>query len=134
MAVDRACRPTTARPVQDGARGGSTVNVGDKLLTLVMSARAGGDCIDDSDALRSSDTGRVLGHTVKAPSTLGTFLRSSAWGHVRAIAVGDAKPQSTDGLSTAVWIKEGSGPRVLTRFGGNLLFMLDGGGLKKHVP
>ena len=29
-------------------------NTGDKLLTLVASALAGGDCIDDADALRSS--------------------------------------------------------------------------------
>jgi len=60
-------------------------NVGDKLLTLVMSALAGGDCIDDADALRAGDTGRVLGHTVKAPSTLGTFLRGFTWGHVRQL-------------------------------------------------
>ena len=32
--------------------------------------------IGDSDALRAGGTGRVLGHVVKAPSTLGTFLRS----------------------------------------------------------
>ena len=45
---------------------------GDKLLTLVASALAGGDCIDDADALRSGSTERVLGCVVKAPSTLGT--------------------------------------------------------------
>ena len=45
-------------------------------MTLVASALAGGDCIDDADALRSGSTGRVLGCKVKAPSTLGTFLRS----------------------------------------------------------
>jgi hypothetical protein len=60
-------------------------NVGDKLLTLVMSALAGGDCIDDADALRSARTAAVLGHPVKAPSTLGTFLRSFRWGHVRQL-------------------------------------------------
>ena len=57
-------------------------NAGDKILTLVASALAGGDCIDD-DALRCGGTGRVLSSTVKAPSTLGTFLRSFRWGHVR---------------------------------------------------
>jgi len=31
-------------------------NAGDKLLTLLMSALAGGDCIDDADALRASGT------------------------------------------------------------------------------
>ena len=60
-------------------------NAGDKLLTLVMSALAGGDCIDDADALRAGGTGRVLGFTVKAASTLGTFLRSFRWGHVRQL-------------------------------------------------
>ncbi len=60
-------------------------NVGDKLLTLVMSALAGGDCIDDSEALRAGGTGRVLGFVVKAASTLGTFLRSFSWGHVRQL-------------------------------------------------
>ena len=51
-------------------------NTGDKMLTLVASTLAGGDCIADADALRSGGTGRVLGCTVKAPSTLWTFLRS----------------------------------------------------------
>ena len=60
-------------------------NAGDKLMTLVASALAGGDCIDDADALRSGSTERVLGCTVKAPSTLGTFLRSFRWGHVRQL-------------------------------------------------
>ena len=51
-------------------------------MTLVASALAGGDCIDDADALRSGSIGRVLGCVVKAPSTLGTLLRSFRWGHV----------------------------------------------------
>ena len=60
-------------------------NAGDKLLTLVASALAGGDCIDDADALRAGGTEQVLGCTVKAPSTLGTFLRSFRWGHARQL-------------------------------------------------
>ena len=60
-------------------------NPGDKLLTLVLSALAGGDCIDDANALRAGGTERVLGHRVKAASTLGTFLRSFRWGHVRSL-------------------------------------------------
>src|SRR6266542_1830110 len=60
-------------------------NAGDKLLTLVMSALAGGDTIDDANALRAGGTTRVLGFIVKAPSTLGTFLRSFRWGHVRQL-------------------------------------------------
>src|SRR5450759_1954162 len=60
-------------------------NVGDKLLTLGMSALAGGDCIDDAAALRAGGTERVLGFAVKAASTLGTVLRSFRWGHVRQL-------------------------------------------------
>ena len=44
-------------------------NTGDKMMTLVTSALAGGDCIDDADALRTGRTARALGGTVKAPST-----------------------------------------------------------------
>ena len=60
-------------------------NTGDKLLTLVASALTGGDCIDDADVLRTGGTACTLGSTVKAPSTLGTFLRSFRWGHVRQL-------------------------------------------------
>ncbi len=60
-------------------------NTGDKVMTLVASALAGGDCIDDADALRTGGTACTLGGTVKAPSTLGTFLRSFRWGHVRQL-------------------------------------------------
>ena len=49
-------------------------NTGDKIVTLVASALAGGDCIDDDDVLRTGGTASVLGCVVKAPSTLGTFL------------------------------------------------------------
>ena len=56
-------------------------NTGDKMMTLVASALAGGDCIDDADALRTGGTTCTLGGTVKAPSTLGSFR----WGHVRQL-------------------------------------------------
>ena len=60
-------------------------NTGDKMMTLVASALAGGDCIDDADVLRTGGTAWTLGGTVKAPSTLGIFLRSFRWGHVRQL-------------------------------------------------
>ena len=68
-------------------------NAGDKMLTLVASALAGGDCIDDTDVLRTGGTASAIGCVVKVPSNpplsrgqaLGTFLRSFRWGHVRQL-------------------------------------------------
>ena len=60
-------------------------NVGHKAMTLIHSALAGGDSIDDADALRAGATASVLGHGVLAPSTLGTYLRSYTWGHARQL-------------------------------------------------
>ncbi|HVM01949.1 MAG TPA: transposase [Acidimicrobiales bacterium] len=60
-------------------------NVGHKAMTLIHSALAGGDSIDDADALRAGSTQAALGHAVLAPSTLGTFLRSFTWGHARQL-------------------------------------------------
>jgi hypothetical protein len=78
-------------------------NAGDKFLTLVMSALAGGDCIDDANALRSGGTERVLGFAVKAASTLGTFLRGFRWGHVRQL------DRVSRGLLERAWAA-GAGP------------------------
>ena len=47
-------------------------NPGDKLLTLVASALAGGDFIDDADVLRTGGTAGAIGCVVKAPSWTGT--------------------------------------------------------------
>ena len=82
-------------------------NTGDKMMTLVASALAGGDCIDDADVLRAGGTARVLGFTAKAPSTLGTFLRSFRWGHVRQL------DRVSRELLARVW-KAGAGPRRRT--------------------
>ena len=58
---------------------------GAKVMTLVHSIVVGGDCIDDVDVLRTASTPSVLGHRVLAPSTIGTFLRSFTFGHVRQL-------------------------------------------------
>ena len=60
-------------------------NAGDKAMTLIHSALAGGEWIQDADRLRAGSTGQVLGHRVAAPSTLGTFLRSFTWGSARQL-------------------------------------------------
>jgi Transposase DDE domain group 1 len=58
---------------------------GRKVLTLVHAIAAGASHIDHADVLRSGATQRVLPFRVMAPSTLGTFLRSFSFGHVRQL-------------------------------------------------
>ncbi|MFP5327208.1 MAG: IS1380 family transposase [Acidimicrobiia bacterium] len=67
-------------------------NEGAKVMTLVHAIALGGDCIDDVDLLRSGSTAAVVAHRVMAPSTVGTFLRSFTFGHVRQLdrLLGDA--------------------------------------------
>ncbi len=88
--IDLGERPSAAHP-------------GRKLLTLVHAMLAGGDCIDDADLLRCGATSQVLGHRVMAPSTLGTFLRSFTFGHVRQL------DRLTEQILTRAWAA-GAGP------------------------
>ena len=76
---------------------------GRKVMTLIHSLVVGGDCIDDADVLRVGSTGAVLGHRVMAPSTLGTFLRSFTFGHVRQL------DQLAEAVLTKAWTA-GAGP------------------------
>jgi DDE family transposase len=89
--VDLGDRPGHARP-------------GRKVATLVHAMVAGAECIDDCDVLRSGSTGSVLGHDVMAPSTLGTFLRSFTFGHVRQL------DSFSEQVLTQAW-DLGAGPR-----------------------
>ena len=54
-------------------------NTGDKMMTLVASALAGGDCIDDTEVLRTGGTAGAIGCVVKAPSTP-RFREGRLWG------------------------------------------------------
>jgi hypothetical protein len=59
-------------------------NAGLKVASLVAGMVAGADSIDDMALLRHGGMGRVFDHGY-APSTLGSFLRSFAFGHVRQL-------------------------------------------------
>jgi len=76
---------------------------GRKAATLVSAMVAGADCIDDAGLLRAGSTGRVLGHEVVAPSTLGSWLRSFTFGHVRQL------DRLTETMLTRAW-SAGAGP------------------------
>ena len=64
------------------------VNPDLKIPCLVAGMAAGADSIDDMDVLRHGAMAEVFGG-IRAPSTLGSFLRSFTWGNVRQLdAVG----------------------------------------------
>jgi hypothetical protein len=70
------------------AKGGA--NAATKILALVAGMVCGADSITDMDLLRHGGMGRLFAG-VRAPSTLGTFLRLFTFGHVRqldAVAAG----------------------------------------------
>ena len=76
----------------DGRVGGASP--GRKVLTLMNTMLAGGSHIDHADMLRAGASELVVSHRVMAPSTLGTFLRSFTFGHVRQLeAVNDVARQ-----------------------------------------
>jgi hypothetical protein len=59
-------------------------NAGLKVASLVAGMVAGADSIDDMALLRHGGMGRVF-DAAYAPSTLGSFLRSFTFGHVRQL-------------------------------------------------
>jgi len=67
-----------------GERPGAA-NPGHKVMTLLSAMSLGADSIEDCEVLRAGRTEAVLPHGVAAPSTLGTFLRSFTFGHVRQL-------------------------------------------------
>ncbi len=60
------------------------VNAHVKIPALVAGMVAGADSIDDMDLLRHGGMGRLF-DGVRAPSTLGTFLRTFTFGHIRQL-------------------------------------------------
>jgi hypothetical protein len=64
------------------AKGGANATA--KVLALVAGMIAGADSIDDMDLLRHGGMPRLF-TDIRAPSTLGTFLRLFTFGHVRQL-------------------------------------------------
>jgi hypothetical protein len=91
-----------------GDRAGAA-NSGAKASTVIFGMLAGARCIDDLDVLRAGATARVLPFSVAAPSTVGTWLRSFSFGHVRQL------DRVLDRLLRLAW-SAGAGPgdEVLT--------------------
>jgi hypothetical protein len=68
--------------LQIAAKGGANATA--KVLALVAGMIAGADSISDMDLLRHGGMGRLF-TDIRAPSTLGTFLRVFTFGHVRQL-------------------------------------------------
>jgi hypothetical protein len=68
--------------VRIAAKGGANATA--KIVALVAGMVAGADSISDMDLLRHGAMGRLFDQ-VRAPSTLGTFLRLFTFGHVRQL-------------------------------------------------
>lgn len=66
-----------------GRVGGADSGV--KAATVISGLLAGADCIDDIDVLRAGASDAVCGHQLRAPSTIGTWLRALGWGHARQL-------------------------------------------------
>ena len=69
---------------------------GIKAMTVISALVAGAECIDDVDVLRAGASEAVCGHALRAPSTIGTWLRAFTWGHARQLeaAAGQALAQA----------------------------------------
>jgi hypothetical protein len=76
---------------------------GRKFCTVVSTLLAGGDCIDDVNLLHAGSTATIVGHDTVAASTVGSWLRSLTFGHIRQL---DAV---TEAALTRVW-QAGAGP------------------------
>src|SRR5665811_2080816 len=72
-----------ARVDLSGRVGGA--NTGIKAMTVVSALLAGAEWIDDVDVLRAGASGEVCGHALRAPSTIGVWLRAFTWGHTRQL-------------------------------------------------
>jgi hypothetical protein len=80
--AERAGLPDLLAGVQPGGPCG--VNAAAKVACPVAGMAAGADSIDDMDLLRDGAMETVFAG-VRAPSTLGSHLRSYAWGNVRQL-------------------------------------------------
>ena len=90
------------RSVRLGGRAGAAAP-GRKVATLAAAMAVGGTHIDHVDRLRAGATGAVSGFAPAAPSTVGTFLRSFTWGHVRQL------DRATGEILARAW-RAGGGP------------------------
>src|SRR3984893_7726149 len=96
------------------------VNPDLKVPCLVAGMAAGADSIDDMDVLRHGAMADLFGG-VRAPSTLGSFLRSFTWGNVRQL----------DAVARQLVVHLASAAPLLT--GAEVLAFIDMDSMQKRV-
>jgi hypothetical protein len=84
-------------------------NPGLKVGSILAGMVTGADSIDDLDVIRHGGMGRLFTRT-RAPSTLGTFLRSFTWGHARQLE--SVARQVTVALAAATPILTGADEKM----------------------
>lgn len=84
MALAARCGLETLLAGRLSMAGKGAANAAGKVVALVAGMIAGADSIDDMDLLRHGAMTRLFDR-VRAPSTLGTFLRLFTFGHVRQL-------------------------------------------------
>jgi hypothetical protein len=84
MALAARCGLTALLSDTLAMTGTVTANAAAKIQALIGGMVAGADSISDMDLLRHGGMHRVFDQ-VRAPSTLGTFLRAFTFGHVRQL-------------------------------------------------
>jgi len=100
------------------ARGGANAHL--KVPGLVAGMVAGADSIDDMDLLRHGGMDRLFGG-VRAPSTMGTFLRAFTFGHVRQLdsvaadMLGASPPESSTCSTAETLVPAGKWARARSR-------------------
>ncbi|HEY6276350.1 MAG TPA: IS1380 family transposase [Streptosporangiaceae bacterium] len=99
---------------------GTGVNADLKIPCLVAGMAAGADSIDDMDVLRHGAMAELFGG-VRAPSTLGSFLRSFTWGNVRQL----------DAMARQFLVSLAAGTPLLP--GGDVLAFIDMDSMQKRV-
>lgn len=82
LAHDAGLGALAGRLVRLGDTAGA--NAGAKIGSIVAGMVCGADSIDDLDVIRHGALPRLFG-AIRAPSTVGTFLRHFSYGHVRQV-------------------------------------------------
>ncbi|MEV7046725.1 IS1380 family transposase [Amycolatopsis sp. NPDC051061] len=96
-----------------------------KLLTLIAGMAAGADSIDDLDVLRTGANDRLF-TGIRAPSTLGTFLRGFDIGHTTAL--------DTVAAQVLTRLARTTGGRLLPGIGDYAIVDLDSKITRVHGP